>query len=72
MESNPSMKWCPSPGCARAVKVPKIEKIDDEILAISFSAPPPTVSHAVDCGNGHYFCWYVHFSFFSNLKIYNL
>ncbi|XP_055938301.1 ankyrin repeat and IBR domain-containing protein 1-like [Argiope bruennichi] len=56
VESNPTMKWCPYPGCARAVKLPDIEKINDEILAISFSTPP-SMSHSVDCGNGHYFCW---------------
>lgn len=57
MESNPTMKWCPFPGCARAVKVPKFEKVNEEIMAISFSTPP-SLSHSVDCGNGHYFCWY--------------
>ncbi|GIX72467.1 ankyrin repeat and IBR domain-containing protein 1 [Caerostris extrusa] len=56
VESNPSMKWCPSPGCARAVKVPEMEKTSDEIIALSFSVPP-SLSHSVDCGNGHYFCW---------------
>ncbi|GFT96564.1 ankyrin repeat and IBR domain-containing protein 1 [Nephila pilipes] len=56
VESNPTMKWCPYPACARAVKLPDIEKINDELLAISFSIPP-SLSHSIDCGNGHYFCW---------------
>ncbi|GFV41424.1 ankyrin repeat and IBR domain-containing protein 1 [Trichonephila clavipes] len=56
VESNPTMKWCPYPACARAVKLPDIEKINDELLAISFSTPP-ALSHSIDCGNGHYFCW---------------
>ncbi|XP_035231957.1 ankyrin repeat and IBR domain-containing protein 1-like, partial [Stegodyphus dumicola] len=56
VESNPTMKWCPHPGCARAVKMPEFEKINDEIMAISFTVPP-SLSHSVDCGNGHYFCW---------------
>ncbi|XP_015908622.2 ankyrin repeat and IBR domain-containing protein 1 isoform X1 [Parasteatoda tepidariorum] len=56
VESNPTMKWCPYPACAMAVKLPETEKISEELLAISFSTPP-SLSHSVDCGNGHYFCW---------------
>lgn len=52
------MKWCPYPACARAVKLPEMEKTNDEVMTISF-ATLPAVSHSVDCGNGHYFCWYV-------------
>ncbi|XP_054711408.1 ankyrin repeat and IBR domain-containing protein 1-like [Uloborus diversus] len=57
VESNPTMKWCPYPGCARAVKLPEFERVNEEIMAISFTNPP-SLSHAVDCGNKHYFCWY--------------
>ncbi|KAG8200864.1 hypothetical protein JTE90_015769 [Oedothorax gibbosus] len=56
VESNPTMKWCPYPSCARAVKIPDMEKSLNEVMTISFSSVP-SVSHSVDCGNGHYFCW---------------
>ncbi|XP_073992542.1 ankyrin repeat and IBR domain-containing protein 1-like isoform X3 [Rhodnius prolixus] len=46
VEQNPSIKWCPHVGCGRAVRLPT----DNE----KFHA---NISHAVDCGEGHYFCW---------------
>ena len=60
VESNPSIKWCPYPGCGRAVKLPDFENP----LSPSFrnsSDPNQTsdTSHAVDCGAGHLFCWSV-------------
>ncbi|XP_029828626.2 ankyrin repeat and IBR domain-containing protein 1 isoform X1 [Ixodes scapularis] len=51
VETNPDIKWCPWAGCGRAVKLPVIAKPP----VLPHRAPP--VSHAVDCGNGHYFCW---------------
>ena len=50
MDSNPNIKWCPFPGCGRAVKLPDLE---DRV-----KKAPADTSRAVDCGNGHYFCWY--------------
>ncbi|XP_049788774.1 ankyrin repeat and IBR domain-containing protein 1-like isoform X1 [Schistocerca nitens] len=53
VESNRSIKWCPMPGCGRAVRLPEYE----QPLPGSRSGSPPPTSHAVDCGNGHFFCW---------------
>lgn len=50
MDSNPNIKWCPFPGCGRAVKLPDLEDRTKKV--------PADTSRAVDCGNGHYFCWY--------------
>ncbi|XP_061169604.1 ankyrin repeat and IBR domain-containing protein 1-like [Saccostrea echinata] len=49
VDSNPSIKWCPFPGCGRAVKLPDQEERNKKI--------PVDTSRAVDCGNGHYYCW---------------
>ncbi|BET02792.1 IBR [Nesidiocoris tenuis] len=47
VEQNRSIKWCPIGNCGRGVKfTPQEEQ--------GYSA---TTSHAVDCGEGHYFCW---------------
>ena len=57
VESSKSIKWCPVAGCGRAVKLPEMEQIQSN----STNSPPgktePLISHAVDCGNGHFFCW---------------
>ena len=50
VDSNPNIKWCPFPGCGRAVKLPDLEDRTKKV--------PADTSRAVDCGNGHYFCWY--------------
>ncbi|KAG8282877.1 hypothetical protein J6590_027311 [Homalodisca vitripennis] len=49
VETNRSIKWCPMAGCGRAVRLPEIEQTRNQ--------PQATTSHAVDCGNGHFFCW---------------
>ncbi|XP_056009769.1 ankyrin repeat and IBR domain-containing protein 1-like isoform X2 [Ostrea edulis] len=49
VDSNPNIKWCPFPGCGRAVRLPDQEERNKKI--------PVDTSRAVDCGNGHYFCW---------------
>lgn len=49
VESNKSIKWCPVAGCGRAVRLPEIEQMHCTTQA--------KTSHAVDCGNGHFFCW---------------
>lgn len=51
VESNRCIKWCPMPGCGRAVRLPETEQLPPR------KASPPPTSHAVDCGNGHFFCW---------------
>ena len=52
VDSNPTIKWCPSPGCGMAVKNPRLvaQSTSNELLAIDYS-------QSVDCGVGHYFCW---------------
>ncbi|GAB1610546.1 ankyrin repeat and IBR domain-containing protein 1-like isoform X2 [Argonauta hians] len=58
VDSNPSMKWCPYPGCARAVHLPEIENnAGSNSLVSSTVKIPEDTSRAVDCGNSHYFCW---------------
>ncbi|XP_066998592.2 uncharacterized protein [Anabrus simplex] len=59
VDSNRSIKWCPMPGCGRAVRLPETEQAQpsDLLHSISSFKPPPVTSHAVDCGNGHFFCW---------------
>ncbi|KAL3288406.1 hypothetical protein HHI36_002854 [Cryptolaemus montrouzieri] len=53
VESNKSIKWCPIPGCGRAVRLPEAEQMTRR----NFSKIIPITSHAVDCGNSHFFCW---------------
>lgn len=53
MESNKSIKWCPVAGCGRAVRLPETEQSGNKTTNKSI----PVTSHAVDCGNAHFFCW---------------
>ncbi|XP_072034933.1 ankyrin repeat and IBR domain-containing protein 1-like [Amphiura filiformis] len=55
VESHPNLKWCPIAGCGRAVKLPDVDTPQRETTP-SPTSPPP-MSHAVDCGQGHIFCW---------------
>ena len=63
IEAHPDTRWCPHPGCERAVHLPN--KSDQ-------SLEPPTTDETkssqeaksgdkkvcnVDCGAGHFFCW---------------
>lgn len=66
VDSNPDMKWCPAPGCGRAVKLPDIDGNGSTGGAAGFdgggygarrSKIPQDTSRGVDCGMGHYFCW---------------
>jgi len=52
VDTNPNLRWCPHPGCGRAVKLP-------EAPSSSQRQNSSTTSNAksVDCGLGHYFCW---------------
>ncbi|XP_017769602.1 PREDICTED: ankyrin repeat and IBR domain-containing protein 1-like isoform X2 [Nicrophorus vespilloides] len=51
VESNKCIKWCPIAGCGRAVRFPEAEHPDNKNKSV------PVTSHAVDCGNAHFFCW---------------
>ncbi|XP_076461303.1 ankyrin repeat and IBR domain-containing protein 1-like [Babylonia areolata] len=56
VDSNPDMKWCPFPGCGRAVKLPEIDGLASSSSQTRTSIPSDT-SRSVDCGAAHYFCW---------------
>ncbi|XP_076060868.1 uncharacterized protein LOC143036865 [Oratosquilla oratoria] len=56
VERNKTIKWCPLPGCGRAVRFPEAE-LETQPFYFPNTKPPPKTSHAVDCGNGHFFCW---------------
>lgn len=56
VENNPLIRWCPQPGCERAVR------LSTQGPGISSSDPlsfPLLRAPAVDCGKGHLFCWSV-------------
>ena len=60
VESNPSIKWCPYPACGRAVRLPDSDNPMSPLFRTSSGVRSPAdTSHAVDCGNGHIFCWSV-------------
>lgn len=56
VESNKSIKWCPVAGCGRAVRLPEAEQTILNTNRMNKKNIPIT-SHAVDCGNAHFFCW---------------
>ena len=59
IESNPYIKWCPFPACNTAVHISESQlNLSSEQSYILANMPPVLpVSHAVDCGSGHFFCW---------------
>ncbi|CAG9860493.1 unnamed protein product [Phyllotreta striolata] len=59
VESNKCIKWCPVPDCGRAVKLPEAERatINGQASGNTANKVLPVTSHAVDCGNAHFFCW---------------
>ena len=56
VESNPTLKWCPSPGCGRAVRLPS-SMLPSLHVAVEASSSEETEPMIVDCGHGHFFCW---------------
>lgn len=70
VESNPTIKWCPYPGCTMAVQNPYINEQSNDVLATT-SPLNQQLSHydsnnnlektefskSIDCGAGHYICW---------------
>nr|XP_028606595.1 ankyrin repeat and IBR domain-containing protein 1 isoform X5 [Podarcis muralis] len=54
VENNPSIKWCPTPACERAVRLTRQGSNTTGSEALSF---PLLRAPAVDCGKGHLFCW---------------
>lgn len=73
VDSNPSIKWCPFPGCGMAVRNPNFFNKETSNSTTSNSNNNGQItnnkdhngdqntckeySNTVDCGNGHYFCW---------------
>lgn len=57
VESNPNLKWCPSPGCAQAVRLPS-SMLPSEPVTMEGSSSQETDAMIVDCGRGHFFCWH--------------
>ncbi|KAI4467590.1 rbr family ring finger and ibr domain-containing [Holotrichia oblita] len=53
VENSKSIKWCPMPGCGRAVRLPDAEQTGALITNKAVSV----TSLTVDCGNTHLFCW---------------
>lgn len=56
VENNPAIKWCPIPGCERAVRLTRQGTNSTGSDTLSF---PMLKAPAVDCGKGHLFCWLV-------------
>ncbi|CAG2170475.1 unnamed protein product [Oppiella nova] len=59
IESNPTIQWCPHPACDKAVLLPESKShpnSDQSYVLANMPALLP-VSHAVECTDGHNFCW---------------
>ncbi|XP_025023933.1 ankyrin repeat and IBR domain-containing protein 1 isoform X3 [Python bivittatus] len=54
VENNPSIKWCPTPACERAVRLTRQGSNTSGSETLNF---PLLRAPAVDCGKGHLFCW---------------
>ncbi|XP_015213489.2 ankyrin repeat and IBR domain-containing protein 1 isoform X2 [Lepisosteus oculatus] len=54
VENNPAIRWCPTPGCERAVRLSRQGPAASGSDSLSF---PLLRAPAVDCGKGHLFCW---------------
>lgn len=54
VENNPAIKWCPIPGCERAVRLTRQGSNTAGSDTLNF---PLLRAPAVDCGKGHLFCW---------------
>ena len=62
VESNPSLRWCPHPGCGRAVYLENPPEGADSGPAEAESGSQASgdgnqTPRTVDCGLGHFFCW---------------
>lgn len=62
VESNPSLRWCPHPGCGRAVYLEDPPERTDSGPAEAESGSQASgdgnqTPRTVDCGLGHFFCW---------------
>lgn len=53
MDNDNFSKICPYPDCQLVVRITDTEK---ELFSMANNIMPP-ISHGVDCGAGHFFCW---------------
>ena len=52
------IKWCPHPGCERAVQIPVNNPTEDnDVQDPATKSDKKIDSRNVDCGVGHFFCW---------------
>uniref|UniRef100_A0A8C4ST34 Ankyrin repeat and IBR domain-containing protein 1 n=1 Tax=Erpetoichthys calabaricus TaxID=27687 RepID=A0A8C4ST34_ERPCA len=54
VENNPAIRWCPTAGCERAVRLTRQGPGTTGSDPLTF---PLLRAPAVDCGKGHLFCW---------------
>ena len=56
VEASEDIRWCPHPGCTRAVRLKPEESVprEDEARGGQRKVANPRI---VDCGSGHFFCW---------------
>ncbi|RXM99585.1 Ankyrin repeat and IBR domain-containing protein 1 [Acipenser ruthenus] len=52
VENNPAIRWCPTAGCERAVRLTRPGIAGSDSLSFPLLRAP-----AVDCGKSHLFCW---------------
>lgn len=57
VDSNPTIKWCPFPGCGMAVRNPNLNTNQNTETDQHGDQNCKEFSSTVDCGSGHYFCW---------------
>ena len=63
VDTNPELKWCPEPGCGRAVRNPRLfesDLIHRKVIVAGLHEQHNVISEfsaSVDCGHGHEFCW---------------
>jgi ankyrin repeat/IBR domain-containing protein 1 len=66
VDSSSDIRWCPFPDCGYAICIkreqPK-EKVDKDERGAVGGVTEKKLTHGenVECGQGHGFCWYVHF-----------
>ena len=59
VDSCQNTRWCPHPGCERAVHLPPTSAAGDVASPTVSLEPKGTdgLLRTVDCGEGHFFCW---------------
>ena len=55
VDTNPDLRWCPYPNCGRAIRVSSRSSSKAHVTKESRAK-------SVDCGMGHFCCWWVLFT----------